>query len=155
MLRLIVENGTYNERPELLALIDTLIDQALNPPPPPRDLGGEARLISAQFRQKEHADEMYQWGEELKRKDLELMLKAKEANAKQQTEAVKVALDRQQQQAQAPEPDKEGDKVVEALSSVASRIEQIEKRQQERTKAIVDYLEKKGSPAAEVAKRLS
>ena len=78
VMRLIVQSGPYEQHDELLAIIDGLIASALNPPPPPRDLGGEARLISAQQRIKEWEDEKAIRGEEFKRQDTELLIKARQ-----------------------------------------------------------------------------
>ena len=77
IVRLIVESGPYEQHQQIMAILDGLIAAALNPPPPPRDLGGEARLLSAQHRVKEHEDEMALEGEKLKRADVELMIKSK------------------------------------------------------------------------------
>lgn len=77
LLRVIVTNGTYVDRPDVLAIIDSQISAALNPPPPPPDLAGQARLISAEHRKKEHSDQMMLEYERLKREDLELILKGK------------------------------------------------------------------------------
>ena len=79
VMQLIVESGPYEQRQELMAILDGLIAAALNPPPPPRDLGGEARLISAEQRIKEWEDEKVIRAEEFKRQDVELLLKAKGA----------------------------------------------------------------------------
>ncbi len=79
ILQLVVEDGPYNQRQELMAILDGIIAQLLNPPPPPRDLGGEARLLSAEQRVKEHADEMALALEKLKREDAELLIKARGA----------------------------------------------------------------------------
>ena len=82
IMKLIIESGPYQQRAELAAIIDGLIASALNPPPPPRDLGGEARLLSAEQRIKEHQDEMMLAFEKFKREDVELLLKAKSNGTK-------------------------------------------------------------------------
>ena len=93
MLKLIVQNGTYNDRPEIMAIIDTLISQALNPPPPPPDLSGEARIMRAKQQEKEHEASMFQWAEELKRKDLEMVMQAKDLEGKRKISAAGVMVD--------------------------------------------------------------
>jgi len=77
ILRLVVESGPYEQRSELLAILDSEIAQRLTPKPPPPDPSGEARLISAQHRIKEHEDQMALELERLKRQDVELLIKAK------------------------------------------------------------------------------
>lgn len=75
-LRLIIESGPYEQRSTMLAIIDEMTAKLLNPPPPPRDLGGEARLLSSQHRVQEHNDKMQLEREKLKRTDTELLIKA-------------------------------------------------------------------------------
>ncbi len=77
ILRQVVEDGPYKERAELMAIMDSMIAQALTPPAPPPDPAGEARLISAQHRITEHQDEMQLAYEKLKREDVDLLIKAK------------------------------------------------------------------------------
>lgn len=50
ILRAIVDNMGLNSRQDMLQLLDLLLQQSLQPEPEPRDLGGEARLLSAQAR---------------------------------------------------------------------------------------------------------
>lgn len=80
ILRLIVESGPYEQRTELLAIMDSLVADALTPKAPPPDPGGQARLISAQSRIQEHQDEMALELERLKRQDVELLIKAKQGS---------------------------------------------------------------------------
>jgi len=59
--------------------MDAEIANRLTPKPPPPDPGGEARLLSAQHRIKEHEDQMLLEFEKFKRQDVELLIKAKQS----------------------------------------------------------------------------
>jgi len=80
VLRLVVESGPYEQRAELMAIMDAEIANRLTPKPPPPDPGGEARLLSAQHRIKEHEDQMLLEMERFKRQDVELLIKAKQSS---------------------------------------------------------------------------
>ncbi len=93
ILRLIVESGPYEQRAQLLAILDAEVADRLTPKPPPPDPAGEARLISAQHRIQEHNDELAYKYEQLKREDIALLIKAKGNQSGGATEAPKPGAD--------------------------------------------------------------
>ena len=80
ILRAAVDNMSMMNRQEMLSLLDLLLAQSLQPQEAPRDLGGEARLLSAQVRQQE------------------VQLNAEMSQAKLQMEQQKMALEQQDRQ---------------------------------------------------------
>ncbi len=157
ILRLILENGALTEKPELLAVVDALLQASLNPPPAPPDLSGEARMLSAQQRVQEHQDDVALRHEELKRKDAELMLRNKEVELVQQGRMAQGIVDAAKAESEAilniakAEAAEVGSQVeqykaiVESLAKtpmqVSTGVEPTEPQKPENTKALEEKIE--------------
>lgn len=94
ILRLIVEQGPNQQHTsQLLSILDAEIADRLTPKPPPPDPSGEARLISAQSREAERQDNFMLAMEELKRKDVDLLIKAKQGSGGSANDSQQKAAD--------------------------------------------------------------
>ena len=93
LLRLVVDNLSITNRQEVLGMIDILTAQAMEPEQPEPDLSGQARLISAQTRQREvEFDEQLQ-AERLNLARAELELKAVQARQTHEREIASISID--------------------------------------------------------------
>jgi len=96
IMRAVIDNSSIVGKEDMIQVVDQLLEQALNPEPPPPDLGAEARLLSAQARAQEVQANSELKSRELQLRQIQLQLDAqdKDRNHKRGIMAISVEADK-------------------------------------------------------------
>jgi len=94
LLRAVVDNMSITNKQDVLRLLDLLTAEALEPPPPPPpDLGGEARMLSAQTRAQEVQIESQFNQQKLQLESAKLQLEALNSRRNNEREVMRISVD--------------------------------------------------------------
>ena len=96
IMRAIIDNSSLVEKQDMIEIVDQLIQQSMQPQEPPRDLAGEARLLSAQVgAQKAQADQAFEQARlQLEAARLQVSKASEEANHQRGVMALSVEQDK-------------------------------------------------------------
>ncbi len=93
IMRAVIDNSSLVEKDGMIQIVDQLLQQAMNPPEPPPDLGAEARLLSAQARAQEVQINGQLESQKLQLEQLKLELEAQDSERNHQRGVMAISVE--------------------------------------------------------------
>lgn len=93
IMRAVIDNSSLMEKKEMLQIVDQLLQQAMNPPEPPPDLGAEARMLSAQARVTEVEQTSLIEAKKLELEEVKLQIEQQATQLNHQARVMSISVD--------------------------------------------------------------